>query len=73
LLVLCCYSEFQDTDRAIWDNVRIIYGAYASQPDRLREFCERTVGALVRQDADEDDRPSFLTSMWISSPGRERS
>jgi hypothetical protein len=56
LLVICRYSEPQDTDRATWDNLRIIYGAYASQPARLREFCERTVGALVRQDASEDDR-----------------
>jgi hypothetical protein len=56
LLTLCRRAEYHDTDRPTWDNVRIIYGAYAAQPARMREFCERTVGELVRQDAAEDDR-----------------
>jgi hypothetical protein len=56
LLILCRRAELRHTDLPTWDNVRIIYGAYVSQPARLREFCQRTVGELVRQDADEDDR-----------------
>lgn len=56
LLALCRRSELSDTDLPTWDNVRIIYGAYASQPARLREFRERTVGELVRRDAEEGDR-----------------
>ena len=56
LLVLCRRADVRDTDRATWDNVRIIYGAYASQPARMREFCRRTVGDLVRRDAEEGDR-----------------
>ena len=56
LLALCRGADVRHTDRPTWDNVRIIYGAYASQPARMREFCERTVGELVRVDDDEGNR-----------------
>jgi PucR C-terminal helix-turn-helix domain/GGDEF-like domain len=56
LLALCRRADLLDTDRATWDNVRIIYGAYATQPARMREFCRRTVGDLVRRDAEEGGR-----------------
>lgn len=56
LLTLCRTADVRDTDRATWDNVRIIYGAYAAQPERMREFCRRTVGELVRVDDEEGGR-----------------
>lgn len=56
LLALCRRAEVRHTDLATWDNMRVIYGAYASQPARMREFCDRTVGELVRVDAEEGNR-----------------
>jgi hypothetical protein len=56
LLALCRHADIRNTDLPTWDNMRIIYGSYASQPARMREFCERTVGELVHLDEEEGNR-----------------
>jgi hypothetical protein len=56
LLALCRRTDVRNTDLPAWDNTRIIFGSYASQPARMREFCKRTVGELVRVDEEEGNR-----------------
>jgi hypothetical protein len=62
LLALAHASKPRNTDRLTWDSLRILHGAYVSEPARLRDFCERTVGKLVRSDAEEDGR--LQTTFW---------
>jgi PucR C-terminal helix-turn-helix domain len=56
LLALSRGSKVPNTDRPTWDTLRVLHGAYVNEPDRLDDFCERTVGALIRHDAEEDGR-----------------
>jgi hypothetical protein len=56
LLALARGAEPRNTDRATWDSLRILHGAFATEPERLAEFCERTVGGLLRRDEEEDGR-----------------
>jgi hypothetical protein len=56
LLALARLGEPRDTDRQTWDTLRILHGAYVTEPARLRDFRDRTVGELVRLDAAEDGR-----------------
>jgi hypothetical protein len=62
LLALARTSIVPNTDRATWDSLRLMHGAFASEPERLRAFCERTVGGLVRVDAEEDGR--LQSTFW---------
>jgi DNA-binding PucR family transcriptional regulator len=45
-----------NTDRQTWDNLRILHGAYVNEPSRLIDFCERTIGELIRRDEKEERR-----------------
>jgi hypothetical protein len=56
LLALARTSEPSDTDRQTWDSLRVLHGAYVTEPARLREFRDRTAGELVRLDAAEGGR-----------------
>jgi hypothetical protein len=62
LLALARGSEPRDTDRPTWDTLRILHGAYVSEPARLRRFRDRTVGELIRSDAGEDGR--LQSTFW---------
>jgi PucR family transcriptional regulator, purine catabolism regulatory protein len=53
LLALARGSEPRNTDRATWDSMRILHGAYLNEPARLSEFRDRTVGELIRHDEAE--------------------
>jgi len=53
LLALARGSEPRNTDRPTWDSLRILHGAYVNEPARLREFRDRTVGELIRNDEAE--------------------
>ncbi len=56
LLGLARISEVRNTDRSTWDSLRLLHGAYLDDPARLRDFCERSVGELIRADEAEGDR-----------------
>jgi hypothetical protein len=56
LLALAGGSKVPNTDRPTWETLRVLHGAYVNEPDRLRDFCDRTVGALVRHDDEEQGR-----------------
>jgi len=60
LLALARGSEPRNTDRPTWDSLRILHGAYVSEPARLAEFRDRTVGELIRND-ESDGGPLQLT------------
>ena len=53
LLTLARMSKETNTDRPTWDSLRILHGAYLNDPTRLRDFCERTVGRMIRHDGDD--------------------
>jgi sugar diacid utilization regulator len=53
LLALARGSEPRNTDRPTWDSLRILHGAYVTEPARLAEFRDRTVGELIRNDEAE--------------------
>jgi hypothetical protein len=56
LLALARGSEPRNTDRATWDSLRILHGAYAAEPARLTDFRDRTIGELLRLDQAEGGR-----------------
>lgn len=56
LLTLARGAEPRNTDRSTWDILRILHGAYVTEPARLTDFRDRTVGALVLHDQDEGGR-----------------
>jgi PucR C-terminal helix-turn-helix domain/GGDEF-like domain len=56
LLALLDGSAVPNTDRQTWDSLRILHGAYVNDPARLVDFCERTIGELIRRDEDEERR-----------------
>jgi PucR C-terminal helix-turn-helix domain len=56
LLALARDSDPRNTDRATWDSLRILHGAYVNEPARLSEFRDRTVGELIRHDEAEGGR-----------------
>jgi hypothetical protein len=56
LLALARGSKVPNSDRPTWDALRILHGAYVNEPDRLRDFCHRTVGPLIRHDDEEGGR-----------------
>jgi hypothetical protein len=62
LLALLHGAEVPNTDRATWDSLRVMHGAYFTDPDRMRDFAERTIGALIRHDEDEVGR--LQTTFW---------
>jgi hypothetical protein len=62
LLALLHGVEVPNTDRATWDSLRVMHGAYFTDPDRIRDFAERTIGALIRHDEDEVGR--LQTTFW---------
>jgi PucR C-terminal helix-turn-helix domain len=62
LLALLHGAEVPNTDRATWDSLRVMHGAYFTDPDRMRDFVERTIGALIRHDEDEVGR--LQTTFW---------
>jgi hypothetical protein len=62
LLALLHGAEVPNTDRATWDSLRVMHGAYFTDPVRMRDFVERTIGALIRHDEDEVGR--LQTTFW---------
>jgi hypothetical protein len=62
LLALLRGSAIPNTDRQTWDSLRILHGAYVNDPARLIDFCERTIGELIRHDEDEGRR--LQTTFW---------
>jgi hypothetical protein len=56
LLALIRDGAVPNTDRQTWDSLRILHGAYVNEPARLIDFCERTIGELIRRDENEDRR-----------------
>jgi hypothetical protein len=62
LLALLHGVEVPNTDRATWDSLRVMHGAYFTDPGRIRDFAERTIGALIRHDEDEVGR--LQTTFW---------
>jgi DNA-binding PucR family transcriptional regulator len=62
LLALVRGAEIANTDRATWDSLRVMHGAYFTDPSRMRDFAERTIGSLVRHDEAESGR--LQTTFW---------
>jgi hypothetical protein len=62
LLALVRGAEIGNTDRPTWDSLRVMHGAYFTDPARLREFSARTVGAVIRHDEAEAGR--LQTTFW---------
>ncbi|HEX4730599.1 MAG TPA: helix-turn-helix domain-containing protein [Solirubrobacterales bacterium] len=56
LLALIRDGAVPNTDRQTWDSLRILHGAYVNEPARLIDFCERTIGDLIRRDENEERR-----------------
>src|SRR6185369_10812205 len=44
LLALVHGAEIPNTDRPTWETLRVLHGAYYTDPVRMRDFSERTVG-----------------------------
>jgi PucR family transcriptional regulator, purine catabolism regulatory protein len=62
LLALVRGAEIGNTDQPTWDSLRVMHGAYFTDPARMREFSERTVGAVIRHDEAEAGR--LQTTFW---------
>src|ERR1700761_6105886 len=55
-------AEIPNTDRPTWESLRVLHGAYFTDPTRMRDFSERTVGTLIRHDEAEAGR--LQTTFW---------
>jgi hypothetical protein len=62
LLALVRRAEIPNTDRSTWDALRVLHGACFTDPVRMRDFSERTIGSLVRHDEAEAGR--LQTTFW---------
>ena len=55
-------AEIPNTDRPTRQTLRLLHGAFFTDPSRMRNFSERTVGTLIRHDEDEAGR--LQTTFW---------